>query len=61
MNSLQRTLAASVSVALGAALSLTSVAGASEDWPQWRGPRRDGVSRETGLLRTWPEGGPPLV
>jgi outer membrane protein assembly factor BamB len=27
------------------------------DWPQWRGPYRDGVSRETGLLTVWPEGG----
>jgi outer membrane protein assembly factor BamB len=30
-----------------------------EDWPQWRGPRRDGVSTETGLLPDWPEKGPP--
>jgi outer membrane protein assembly factor BamB len=30
------------------------------DWPQWRGPGRSGVSKETGLLQTWPEGGPPL-
>lgn len=28
------------------------------DWPQFRGPNRDGVSTETGLLRAWPEGGP---
>src|SRR5437879_1160760 len=28
------------------------------DWPQWRGPNRDGVSRETGLLASWPEKGP---
>ena len=28
------------------------------DWPQFRGPRRDGVSTETGLLKTWPPGGP---
>jgi outer membrane protein assembly factor BamB len=28
------------------------------DWPQWRGPDRDGVSRETGLLRAWPPEGP---
>jgi len=28
------------------------------DWPQWRGPNRDGVSQETGLLKEWPEGGP---
>jgi outer membrane protein assembly factor BamB len=28
------------------------------DWSQWRGPRRDGISEETGLLPSWPEGGP---
>lgn len=28
------------------------------NWPQWRGPNRDGVSTETGLLQTWPAGGP---
>ncbi len=28
------------------------------DWPQWRGPRRDGVSLETGLLLQWPRTGP---
>jgi outer membrane protein assembly factor BamB len=31
------------------------------DWPQWRGPNRDEVSRETGLLKTWPKGGPKLL
>ena len=31
------------------------------DWPQFRGPDRDGTSRETGLLRAWPEGGPELL
>ena len=31
------------------------------DWPQWRGPNRDGVSPETGLLDSWPKGGPPLL
>src|SRR5262249_46892900 len=31
------------------------------DWPQWRGPHRDGISSETGLLDTWPAGGPKLV
>lgn len=29
-----------------------------EDWPAWRGPRGDGISRETGLATTWPAGGP---
>ena len=31
------------------------------DWPQWQGPNRDGLSAETGLLKSWPEGGPPLI
>jgi outer membrane protein assembly factor BamB len=31
------------------------------DWPQWRGPNRDAVSPETGLLETWPEGGPKVL
>jgi len=31
------------------------------DWPQWRGPHRDGVSSDTGLLESWPAGGPRLV
>jgi outer membrane protein assembly factor BamB len=31
------------------------------DWPQWRGPNRDGLSQETGLLKEWPAGGPKLV
>src|SRR5436309_15309983 len=35
--------------------------GAAEDWPQWRGPNRDGISTETGLLKDWPAGGPPLL
>ena len=30
----------------------------SFDWPQWRGPGRDDVSKETGLLKQWPDGGP---
>ena len=30
------------------------------DWPQWRGPNRDGISKETGLLDSWPAGGPHL-
>ena len=31
------------------------------DWPQWRGPERNGISRETGLLKEWPKEGPKLV
>ena len=31
------------------------------DWPQWLGPDRTGVSRETGFLKTWPGNGPEIV
>ena len=34
---------------------------AADDWPQWRGPHRDGVSTETGLADRWPAGGPSLL
>jgi len=33
----------------------------AEDWPQFRGPERNGVSKETGLLKTWPKDGPALI
>jgi len=38
-----------------------SVLATAADWPQWRGIHRDGSSPETGLLNTWPAGGPRLV
>jgi len=31
------------------------------DWPQWQGPERNAISKETGLLQEWPEAGPPLA
>ena len=37
------------------------LAATADDWPQWRGPTRDGISRETGLLREWPKEGPKLL
>ena len=45
--------------ALALFLSLTFAQ--AEDWPQWRGSERDGISREKGLLQAWPEGGPKLA
>lgn len=54
----------------GLVLSLTASVGAQEKdgfvpapghWPEWRGPNRDNVSTETGLLREWPENGPRLL
>jgi outer membrane protein assembly factor BamB len=38
-----------------------AVADVAKDWPQFRGPARDNVSKETGLLKQWPQGGPPLA
>ncbi len=40
--------------------ALTALA-APADWPQWRGPNRDGISPSTGLLKEWPPDGPPLA
>jgi outer membrane protein assembly factor BamB len=34
---------------------------ADKEWYQWRGPNRDGISQETGLLQEWPKSGPPLA
>lgn len=44
----------------GSLLLLTSN-GQAGDWPQFRGPDRDGISKEKGLLRKWPEGGPKVL
>ncbi len=38
-----------------------AAAALADDWPQWRGPQRDGKSAEKGLLQSWPAGGPPLA
>jgi outer membrane protein assembly factor BamB len=45
---------------LTAVISVSTIA-TGDDWPQWRGPNRDGVSTETGLLKAWPAGGPKLL
>lgn len=42
-------------------VSSAVLAQANANWPQWRGPNRDGISKETGLLKQWPAQGPPLV
>jgi outer membrane protein assembly factor BamB len=46
--------------ALAAVLAACGVARAG-DWPQFRGPNRDGKSGETSLLKTWPADGPKLL
>src|SRR5436305_11051036 len=40
---------------------LALVRARADDWPQWRGPNRDGHSKETGLLKEWPKDGPKLI
>lgn len=40
---------------------LAQVPSKAGEWPQWRGPNRDGISLDTGLLKTWPEGGPKVL
>jgi outer membrane protein assembly factor BamB len=42
-------------------IAIQVTAQSAANWPQWRGPNRDGISKETGLLKQWPEGGPALV
>jgi outer membrane protein assembly factor BamB len=46
---------------LAAFVSYSTMAVAAHDWPQWRGPNRDDISSETGLLKKWPAGGPQLL
>src|ERR1700678_4452742 len=43
-------------LAMGCAASLRA-----DDWPQWMGPERDSVWRETGIVSSFPAGGPPVV
>lgn len=46
---------------VGAWLLAASSGAQAEDWPQWRGPGRDGISKETGLMKVWPQDGPPVL
>ena len=46
-----------VLLTVGVMVSLCTAA----DWPQFRGPDRDGKSTETELLEKWPDGGPKLI
>jgi outer membrane protein assembly factor BamB len=48
-----------VSSAVAVLLSLVTLQAA--DWPQWQGPDRTRLSKETGLLKEWPAGGPSVI
>ena len=51
----------STSVSVAADPSDGLIASPEPGWPQWRGPRRDGISDEKGLLDVWPADGPKLL
>ena len=46
---------------LAVAVFLGVAAVDAADWPQWQGPDRTRISKETGLLKEWPSGGPRVV
>src|SRR5258707_8629592 len=41
-------------------LGLAVTSARANDWPQWLGPRRDGVWRESGILEKFPKNGPAV-
>jgi outer membrane protein assembly factor BamB len=47
--------------ALAAASTIATASASSGHWPQWRGPDRTDISKDTGLLKSWPEAGPKRV
>jgi outer membrane protein assembly factor BamB len=49
-----------IRAALAVLLAVTASA-RGDDWPQWLGPQRDGVWRETGVVEKFPEGGPKVL
>ena len=58
MQNAKRTAAGVVTVLLLLATSQV----VAQDWPQWRGPTRDGIAPSgPKLADTWPEGGPKLL
>lgn len=50
-----------VAVVFAQSFSLAADNPEKASWPQWRGPGRDGISKEKGLLKTWGEKGPALL
>jgi outer membrane protein assembly factor BamB len=48
-----------LSVAAAAVFSVAAIH--ADNWPQWQGPDRTGLSKETGLLKTWPANGPSTI
>lgn len=53
--------ALTTTAALALGLAMLPGGAAAADWPQFRGPNRDGISTETGILTTWPAAGPKVL
>jgi outer membrane protein assembly factor BamB len=56
-----KSLAALLVLSLGMFVLPLSAADDTSEWPCWQGPKRDGKSPDTGLLKEWPAGGPELL
>jgi len=50
-----------VSVTVIAVVMIFAQSSIAKGWPQWKGPLRDNISTETGLVKQWPENGPPML
>src|SRR5260221_2111462 len=60
-NLLSAFLCASAPLRVAVVLFATPSLCAASDWPQWRGPARNGISAEKGWSTRWPAGGPRHV
>ena len=49
------------SIFTAAALAVSAFTAFADDWPQWRGPDRNGISQETDWLKKWPDQGPKMA
>lgn len=56
-----RTRLSLLAVLLGGSITSTFAADPDGPWTQFLGPDRNGISNETGLLKSWPDGGPPII
>ncbi len=54
-------LSKSLSLYVGCYFVILTTYVTAADWPQWRGPNRDGISHETELLKEWPKDGPKQI
>ena len=50
-----------VTMSYGLVMTVLAAGLRADDWPAWRGPDRDGICREQGLLKEWPKDGPKLL